>query len=71
MYTELCITDTFMDSSLDQSFEEFSPCLESTPNVQRSKRNPEKGSLFVCLLEFVLKKNASTVKNINFDLSKS
>ena len=49
------ITDMFMDSLLDLSFtndvisrslENFSPCLESTPNIQKLKRSSEKGNLF-------------------------
>jgi len=60
-----CITDMCMDSLLDLSFtngdisrslENFSPCLESTPNIQKSKSS-EKGNLFGWKCVLILKIN--------------
>lgn len=44
---DLSVTDGNISRSLP---EDFLPCLESTPNVQRSKRNPEKG-IYFCLFQ--------------------
>ena len=48
MFVYSILDVSFTNGDISRSlFENFSPCLESTPNVQKSKINPEKGNLIV------------------------